>query len=111
MTRPINTLLLIFYSILVTYPLKLLINIKHFYLISYNKNTFSVIILPTIEYRMDTMRKATIERDTLETQITVSVNLDGKGDAKLDTGVPFFEHMLDQIARHGMIDLDIKVVV
>ncbi|MDA3807134.1 MAG: imidazoleglycerol-phosphate dehydratase HisB [Thiomicrorhabdus sp.] len=54
------------------------------------------------------MRKATIERDTLETQITVSVNLDGKGDAKLDTGVPFFEHMLDQIARHGMIDLDIK---
>ena len=54
------------------------------------------------------MRKATIERDTLETQITISVNLDGQGDAKLKTGVPFFEHMLDQIARHGMIDLDIK---
>ncbi len=54
------------------------------------------------------MRKATIERDTLETQITVSVNLDGQGDAKLNTGVPFFEHMLDQIARHGMIDIDIK---
>lgn len=54
------------------------------------------------------MRKATIERDTLETQITASVNLDGQGDAKLDTGVPFFEHMLDQIARHGMIDIDIK---
>ncbi len=54
------------------------------------------------------MRTATIERDTLETQITISVNLDGQGDAKLETGVPFFEHMLDQIARHGMIDLDIK---
>jgi imidazoleglycerol-phosphate dehydratase len=54
------------------------------------------------------MRKATIERDTLETQITLSVNLDGQGDAKLNTGVPFFEHMLDQIARHGMIDIDIK---
>lgn len=54
------------------------------------------------------MRRATIERDTLETQITLSVNLDGQGDAKLDTGVPFFEHMLDQIARHGMIDIDIK---
>jgi imidazoleglycerol-phosphate dehydratase len=54
------------------------------------------------------MRTATIERDTLETQITISVNLDGQGDAKLETGVPFFEHMLDQIARHGLIDLDIK---
>ena len=54
------------------------------------------------------MRTANVERDTLETQITISVNLDGEGTAKLDTGVPFFEHMLDQIARHGMIDLDIK---
>ncbi|MGM0541063.1 MAG: imidazoleglycerol-phosphate dehydratase HisB [Pseudomonadota bacterium] len=54
------------------------------------------------------MRRATIERNTLETQITLSVNLDGQGDAKLETGVPFFEHMLDQIARHGMIDIDIK---
>ncbi len=54
------------------------------------------------------MRTATIERNTLETQITISVNLDGEGSAKLETGVPFFEHMLDQIARHGMIDLDIK---
>lgn len=54
------------------------------------------------------MRTATIERDTLETQITISVNLDGQGEANLETGVPFFEHMLDQIARHGMIDLDIK---
>jgi len=54
------------------------------------------------------MRTATIERNTLETQIQITLNLDGQGDAKLDTGVPFFEHMLDQIARHGMIDLNIN---
>lgn len=54
------------------------------------------------------MRTATIERNTLETQIQISVNLDGQGEAKLKTGVPFFEHMLDQIARHGMIDMDIN---
>lgn len=54
------------------------------------------------------MRKATVERDTLETQIQISVDLDGQGNATFETGVPFFEHMLDQIARHGMIDLDIK---
>ncbi|MDG6778908.1 imidazoleglycerol-phosphate dehydratase HisB [Thiomicrorhabdus sp. zzn3] len=54
------------------------------------------------------MRTATIERNTLETQIKVSVNLDGQGNANLDTGVPFFEHMLDQIARHGLIDLEIN---
>ena len=53
-------------------------------------------------------RKATVERNTLETQITAAVNLDGTGAANLDTGIPFLEHMLDQIARHGLIDLDIK---
>lgn len=54
------------------------------------------------------MRSAKIERNTNETQITVSVNLDGTGKASFDTGVPFLEHMLDQICRHGMLDLDIK---
>ena len=54
------------------------------------------------------MREATVSRDTLETQITVSVCLDGSGKAEFDTGLPFLEHMLDQIARHGMIDLNIK---
>ena len=53
-------------------------------------------------------RKATIKRDTLETQIQVSINLDGTGDYNVDTGVPFLDHMLDQVARHGLIDLDIK---
>ncbi|MBB5211454.1 imidazoleglycerol-phosphate dehydratase HisB [Microbulbifer hydrolyticus] len=53
------------------------------------------------------MRTASVTRDTLETKIKVSVNLDGKGTGKFDTGVPFLEHMMDQIARHGMIDLDI----
>ena len=53
-------------------------------------------------------RKATVKRDTLETQIEVSVNLDGQGKGTFDTGVPFLEHMLDQIARHGMIDIEIK---
>lgn len=53
-------------------------------------------------------RKARVERNTLETQITVELNLDGTGVGKFDTGVPFLEHMMDQIARHGLIDLDIR---
>ncbi len=52
-------------------------------------------------------RQATVSRETLETQIEVSLDLDGKGDARFETGVPFLEHMLDQIARHGMLDLSV----
>lgn len=53
-------------------------------------------------------RKATVARDTLETQITVAINLDGTGEGRFDTGVPFLDHMMDQIARHGMIDLEVN---
>jgi imidazoleglycerol-phosphate dehydratase len=54
------------------------------------------------------MRTAQVTRNTLETQITASLNLDGTGISRLATGVPFLDHMLDQIARHGLIDLDIQ---
>lgn len=55
-------------------------------------------------------RRATVNRNTLETQITASVNLDGTGEFKAETGVPFLEHMMEQISRHGLIDLDIHCV-
>ncbi len=53
-------------------------------------------------------RTASVHRTTKETDISVVLNLDGSGIAKLDTGLPFFEHMLEQVARHGMIDLEIN---
>ena len=55
-------------------------------------------------------RKAEISRETLETQISVSINLDGSGKANFETGVAFLDHMMDQIARHGMIDMDIRAM-
>jgi imidazoleglycerol-phosphate dehydratase len=53
-------------------------------------------------------RIAQVERNTLETQISVEINLDGEGSATFDTGVPFLEHMLDQVARHGLIDMKVE---
>ena len=53
------------------------------------------------------MRRAQVIRNTLETQISINLNLDGTGKSALETGVPFLDHMLDQIARHGMVDLEI----
>ena len=54
------------------------------------------------------MRQAQVTRNTLETQISVKLDLDGNGKSKLVTGIGFFDHMLDQVARHGMIDLEIE---
>ena len=56
---------------------------------------------------MPSGRRASVERNTRETQIRVEVNLDGAGSGRLDSGVPFLDHMLDQIVRHGLVDLDI----
>jgi len=57
---------------------------------------------------MTKSRRARVERNTKETRITVEVNLDGEGRAELATGVPFLDHMLDQLARHGMLDLVVR---
>ena len=54
------------------------------------------------------MRKAEIQRDTKETQVFVALDLDGTGKAELASGIPFLDHMLDQIARHGAIDLTVR---
>ncbi|MDP9140783.1 MAG: imidazoleglycerol-phosphate dehydratase HisB [Pseudomonadota bacterium] len=52
-------------------------------------------------------RTASVERNTRETQVRVSLNLDGSGASRFETGIPFLDHMLDQVARHGLIDLDV----
>jgi imidazoleglycerol-phosphate dehydratase len=54
------------------------------------------------------MRKAEIQRDTKETQVFVALDLDGRGEGKLDSGIPFLDHMLDQLARHGGLDLAVR---
>ncbi len=56
------------------------------------------------------MRKASVERNTKETQIKIDLNLDGSGQLDVETGLPFLDHMLDQIARHGLIDLKVRAV-
>ena len=56
------------------------------------------------------MRKASVERNTKETQIKIALNLDGSGQLDVETGLPFLDHMLDQIARHGLIDLKVRAV-
>ena len=54
------------------------------------------------------MRKAEIQRDTKETQVKVALDLDGRGESRLASGIPFLDHMLDQIARHGALDLEVN---
>lgn len=75
---------------------------------SYNAALAIVMALSIKETNSMTDRKASVTRDTLETQITASINLDGTGKSDFETGVPFLDHMMDQIARHGLIDLDVN---
>ncbi len=63
---------------------------------------------PRASALMDAMRQADISRDTLETQIRVTLDLEGTGVSRLNTGIGFFDHMLDQIARHGAFDLEVE---
>jgi imidazoleglycerol-phosphate dehydratase len=63
---------------------------------------------PPLDTRLTPMRQAEISRNTLETQVRVRLNLDGSGRSKLATGIGFLDHMLDQIARHGMFDLEVE---
>jgi imidazoleglycerol-phosphate dehydratase len=65
-------------------------------------------ITEKFKYHFMEQRIADVERNTLETQIKIKINLDGSGAASFITGVPFLDHMLDQIARHGLIDIDIN---
>ncbi len=71
-------------------------------------NQVYILTQKLIEIHFMIKRQAEVERNTLETQIKVSINLDGKGSGQFQTGLPFLDHMLDQISRHGLIDLDIK---
>jgi len=66
------------------------------------------IISPDLNLSIMTDRTAQVTRETKETKVHINLNLDGSGKAQFDTGVPFLEHMLDQVSRHGVIDLDIK---
>lgn len=63
---------------------------------------------PLVKYITKEARKATLQRATNETDISIDINLDGTGNADISTGLNFFDHMLDQIARHGLIDLELK---
>lgn len=65
------------------------------------------VLKPFVAFLKKPMRQAEITRNTLETQITVRLDLDGTGQGKFATGVPFLDHMLDQIARHGLVDLEV----